>query len=154
MQNILTDTIIFSFTETQGPPQRRPPLPACAQGSWEFLVLKTGVGGRDSPDDYKTMQARRVTLAHCHVNMAHRRVLPSPSLFGAGLSGTLVARQSDGTKMVRAQGGVGCRCVGGKLHLHTDLKQPVLLHIYGFHSDKSSAEVSGLKSVDYAWTVL
>lgn len=40
----------------------------------------------DSPDDYKTTQAQRVALAHCHVNMAHPLALPRPSLLGAGLS--------------------------------------------------------------------
>lgn len=52
LQNILTDTVIFSFTETRGPPQRTATiLPVRAQGSWEFLsFLKTGVGVWESPD--------------------------------------------------------------------------------------------------------
>lgn len=45
LQNILTDTIIFSFTETQGPPQKTATiLPVRAQGSWEFLSFKNRSG--------------------------------------------------------------------------------------------------------------
>ncbi|EGW03360.1 hypothetical protein I79_002303 [Cricetulus griseus] len=61
--------------------------------------------------------------------MAHRRALPSPSLFRAGLSGTLVARQSDGTKVMRAQGGGVQVCGWEAPPAHLLRHSPVASHL-------------------------
>lgn len=49
LQNILTDTVIFSFTETRGPPQRTATIFACAcpglLGVFKFFKNRSGSVG-------------------------------------------------------------------------------------------------------------
>lgn len=73
-----------------------------------------------------------------HVSVAHRSALPSLPLFRAQLSGPQVARQSDGTKVMRPQGGVQ---VCGWTHTWLKTAQ-VASHLWFFPLIKA-AEVTG-----------